>query len=561
MPTVGDLLRYVLPVGTVPGSASTSLASCPVWPPDAFAAAATLVERSACYTRDRYSGRGLPRGSGARWSPYFGLEYLARTDAAGARWRSEMRVPDEAQKAWETIVAGETDPIGPETSDAVADAAIELLAIADEACEGIGFAPEHPSPITSFVLEEHLRFVSRTAAASVGAIPDVRVSLCIAVPHDRACVQPKSRAAQVGCAMRALSHHVALLPAKHEIETRWMVGDLDRAQGPFNLLCVPFPYRMRGDAIEAGPLVQGASGAGHFRVKQTWLPEKDKDRVAFVADLVRELVRVSEREVGQVHGVVLPELALDSPTVRGVAKELAKLPSLELFIAGTSAIYPKSGAPRNLVFASLLEGGEVRTHWWQSKHHRWRLDEGQIRRYHLGHTLDPARRWWEDIDVDDRQLSLYVFRPDASIAVLVCEDLARIDPVQPVLRAMGPSLVIAVLMDGPQLDRRWPGRYAGALADDPGSSVLTLTSLGMMERSVMPGETEPRQVALWKDASGQARELSLPRGAHGLVLSLDASREERWTLDGRTDRGRTVRLSLGAVRAVAHPSPPAWLSA
>lgn len=557
MPSVGDLVRYVLPGGTVPGSETPSFAQCPVWPPDAFAAAATVVERSACYTRDRYSGRGAPRESRARWSPYFGLEYLERTAEAGARWRLEMKVPEAAQRAWEALVAGFEDPIGPATSDAVADAAIELLAIADEACEGVGFAPGDPSPIASFVLEEHLRFAS---GRGVGAIPDVRVSLCIAVPHDRACVQPKGRAAQVGCAMRALSHHVALLPAKHEIETRWMVGDLDRGQGPFNLLCVPFPYTVRGDAIEAGPLVQGASGAGHFRVRQTWLPEKEKDRVELVAQLVRELVKVSEREVGQVHGVVLPELALDSPTVRGVAKELAKLPSLELFIAGTAAMYPKSGAPRNLVFASLLEGGEVRTHWWQSKHHRWRLDEGQIRRYHLGHALDPARRWWEDIDVDDRQLSLYVFRPDASIAVLVCEDLARIDPVQPVLRAMGPSLVIAVLMDGPQLDRRWPGRYAGALADDPGCSVLTLTSLGMMERSVMPGESEPRQVALWKDASGQARELSLPRGAHGLVLSLDAGREERWTLDGRTDRNRTVRLSLGAVRAVAHPSPPAWLT-
>jgi hypothetical protein len=125
---------------------------------------------------------------------------------------------------------------------------------------------------------------------------------------------------------------------------------------------------------------------------------------------------------------------------------------------------------------------------------------------------------------------------------------------------MGPSLVIAVLMDGPQLDRRWPGRYAGALADDPGCSVLTLTSLGMMERSVLPGESEPRQIALWKDASGQARELSLPRGAHALVLSLDAAREERWSLDGRSDRGRTVRLSLGAVRAITHPAPPSWMS-
>lgn len=557
MRTVGDVVRDLLPVGSVPGSAEHAWSACPVWPPDAFAVAATIVERSACYTRDRYSGRGEPRGPGARWEPFFGLEYLARTRDAGAAWRERQAVPELAASAWATIVAGVGEAIGPRMPDAVADAAIELLAISDEACEGLGFAPAMPSAFASFVLQEHLRFAS---GEGKGALPDVRVSLCIAVPHDRACVQPKSRAAQVGCAMRALSHHVALVPPIHEIETRWMVGDVEPAAGPFNLLCVPFPYRLRGDAIVAGPLVQGESGAGHFRVHQTWLPENPATRVESVASMLRALVTAAEREVGTVHGIVLPELALDSTTVRGVAKALASLPRLELFIAGAAATYPKSGAPRNLVFASLLENGAVRTHWWQSKHHRWRLDEGQIRRYHLGHALDPARRWWEDIDVDDRQLSFYVFRPDASIAVLVCEDLARIDPVQPVLRAMGPSLVIAVLMDGPQLDRRWPGRYAGALADDPGCSVLTLTSLGMMERSVLPGEPEPRQIALWKDASGEARELSLPRGAHALVLSLDAGREERWSLDGRSDRARTVRLSLGAVRAIAHPDPPGWLS-
>ena len=47
------------------------------------------------------------------------------------------------------------------------------------------------------------------------------------------------------------------------------------------------------------------------------------------------------------------------------------------------------------------------------------------------------------------------------------------------LRAVGPNLIIALLADGPQIASRWPGRYAAAFADDPGSSVLTLTSAGM----------------------------------------------------------------------------------
>ena len=42
----------------------------------------------------------------------------------------------------------------------------------------------------------------------------------------------------------------------------------------------------------------------------------------------------------------LPELALDSASARGVARTLARVGSMELFIAGSSARYPKSGAAR-----------------------------------------------------------------------------------------------------------------------------------------------------------------------------------------------------------------------
>jgi hypothetical protein len=51
------------------------------------------------------------------------------------------------------------------------------------------------------------------------------------------------------------------------------------------------------------------------------------------------------------------------------------------------------------------------------------------------------------------------------------------------MNAIGPNLVIALLMDGPQLENRWPARYATVLAEDPGSAVLTVTSLGMVRRS------------------------------------------------------------------------------
>ena len=52
------------------------------------------------------------------------------------------------------------------------------------------------------------------------------------------------------------------------------------------------------------------------------------------------------------------------------------------------------------------------------------------------------------------------------------EDLARLDEVADLVRRIGPSLIIAVLLDGPQLATRWPCRYASIVADDPGSSGL-----------------------------------------------------------------------------------------
>lgn len=549
MPPIRVLLNHLLPGGTEPAAAGeASWSACPPWPPDVFAVAATIAERSACYARDRYGGQ--PGG-------LFDGAYLERVRVAGAEWRSEGRTPDRVAELWRVLLDHEEVLVGESLPSSVTDATMELMAIADESCVGVGFAPNAPTPVAAFVLDEHRRFAK---SGSGGLVRDPRVSLCIAVPPDRACVQPKSRAAQVGCTLRALTHHLALVPGVGEVETRWMM-DVEPRQGPFNVLCVPFPYRMTGDCVRVGSSLAGEGRAGRFELAQRWLPASGAERIDALSNFVLGLVRAAEPELGAVHGVVLPELALDSASARGVARALAQVDSIELFIAGSSARYPKSGAARNMVFGGLFSAGQLVTHWWQSKHHRWRLEESQIRRYHLGHVLDPSRSWWEDIDVDGRQLSLYVFRPDACIAVLVCEDLARIDPVQPVLRAIGPSLVIAVLMDGPQLDRRWPGRYAGALADDPGCSVLTLSSLAMLERSVMPGEPAPRQIALFKDASGVARELSLPRGAHALALSLDLGRETRHTLDGRSDGKRTVTVTLGAVRAVAHPSPPDWLGA
>lgn len=93
--------------------------------------------------------------------------------------------------------------------------------------------------------------------------------------------------------------------------------------------------------------------------------------------------------------------------------------------------------------------------------------------------------------------------------------------------------MLTALLDGPQLSSRWAARYASVLADDPGSAVLTLTSMGMARRSRPHGRDASPVIALWKDPSRGIREIPLEAGAHGVVLSVGMSRATRRSADGR----------------------------
>ena len=99
--------------------------------------------------------------------------------------------------------------------------------------------------------------------------------------------------------------------------------------------------------------------------------------------------------------------------------------------------------------------------------------------------------------------------------------------------------MIAILMDGPQIRQRWPAKYASVLADDPGSSVLTLTSLAMTRLSrPAPGQQDRSGViALWHDAQYGEVEIELARHQNAAVLSLIRHRTEELTADGRSDNG------------------------
>ena len=146
------------------------------------------------------------------------------------------------------------------------------------------------------------------------------------------------------------------------------------------------------------------------------------------------------------------------------------------------------------------------------------------------------------MEVPRRSIQFLELGGGITLVAVVCEDLARLDAVADLLRTVGPTLVVTVLLDGPQLASRWTARYASVLADDPGSAVLTLTSFGMVERSRPGGSPPSRVVALWKDPTRGIREIPLDAGAHGVLLSVGVDRASRHSADGRWPTDDTTHL-------------------
>lgn len=550
MPTIEATLNQLLP-----GTAGRKKAwkECPPWPPDVFAVAASLVSADGCYAGAAYTN-GNSRGA------VFSRQFRENVVADGKEWASAA-IPQRVAKAWSDLVARGENSVGEPRSQRWHRDALYLLSVADQACAGFGFVStpgetHNDSPMQLFCLEQYRQTILNRRSF----LPHLPSSLCIRVPPEAACVQPKAVTAQVGSTIRSLSHNLALLPARGEVSSHWIL-DPERSadRSDVNLLLVPFPYHADSSCFE--PVGRGCYGnADFFQVSQRWLRDgRRKIRAKELATFIRELIALSG---AQIHGVIFPELALTDELAFDTARRLDIDSELEFFICG-AASEPgrRGGLPRNEVFTALFSANtssDLIFLWNQSKHHRWRLDPGQIGAYDL-QQLRTQSSYWENIDITNRAVMFWPLRHGATVGTLICEDLARIDPVQPLFRAVGPNLVIALLMDGPQLERRWPGRFATSLADDPGSSVLTVNSLALIRRSERHA-SPAYKISLFKQPNASARELELERGSHALVLRLRYSREENWTADGRSDNGMTVRLVFDQASSVRHAKPPAWAS-
>lgn len=306
-----------------------------------------------------------------------------------------------------------------------------------------------------------------------------------------------------------------------------------------NLVLIPWPLEVlvrqfRG-VEDSTTLLPEAFG---FFTYDYWGPDQD------LLELVESLQREAERMLGRVDGVVLPELAITEEQFRALRD---MLPQECFLVAGVGRAATGNQRGANEVRLSFPTLDEV----VQRKHHPWKLDEAQVIQYGLGGRLSTSRDWWEYTNVTDRGLNFISISEDLVICALICEDLARPDPVADIVRTVGPNLVIALLMDGPQTKERWAARSATVLADDPGCSVLSLTSFGMAQLSrPVAGPSRSRVVALWKDAFRGTTEIELPTGCDAVAVSLSIRYREEFTADGRGDGENAAFPILSGVHPI-----------
>jgi len=283
-------------------------------------------------------------------------------------------------------------------------------------------------------------------------------------------------------------------------------------------------------------------------------------------DLLDRVLVAAHQEVNSIDVVLLPESAVDENDIDALESLLHFHGAISL-VAGTRQQSQPGRLPGNWIHMSFnprlekgagisREAGPSWFHMRQNKHHRWSFDRSQILQYHLGGVLHPDVQWWEAIDVPRLGVE-FIEVAELTMVSLVCEDLAQNDDVAALMRSVGPTLVITALLDGPQLGSRWAARYASVLADDPGSAVLTLTSMGMAQRSRPRGHDASPVVALWKDPAGGVREIPLEAGAHAVVLSVAMGRATRRSADGRcpVDNGTSCHdVAVHQVRAASSGS-------
>jgi hypothetical protein len=415
----------------------------------------------------------------------------------------------------------------------VCEALLTLHALADEACAGVAFGTSAQDKTGAWSLLQMRELLSGT-----GTIARIDPTVLR--------VLPKYRTAPGGITTRSISRYASVAGPRVAYRVHRGKG---AASDRVNVLLLPWPLRVSADDFH--PVAQSVRERdvepfGFFRFEPS---------EPFDVQLVDQVLSAALERSDRVDAVVLPESSVPQQDLERLEAVLLRH-GVPMVIAGLRAQSGiRSSSASNWVHFGVAIDGHWRR-WRQDKHHRWSLDRGQIEQYQLEQVLDPRIRWWESIEINRRSLEMIELDNGDTIASLVCEDLAHIDDVVELLRAVGPTLVVALLLDGPQIASRWAARYASVLADNPGSAVLTLTSYGMVANARPAGQAPSSVVALWKDNARALKEIELDPDAHAILIALDRQPAIRRAADGRMPTHDVSDLRLAAVTQVRATRTP-----
>ncbi len=419
----------------------------------------------------------------------------------------------------------------------------KLHALADEVCAGFG-TPSGDYWIKDSKLNPSERKIVHFSANSLltytGSLSRFPAHIGI--------VLPKMRTPGVGMTVRSISHHLTFHQTEVKVDWRtlpWINID----ENTVNILIVPYPYKVNATDFQPSPSVTNRANREDGRYFHY-----SGGQQRYNNNILLKMLDEIEESVNRVHLIVFPEQALTENERDEILFELTarydnrsdkNRTQLPMVMAGIRpenqreySADAKDFELNKVVLSTFFAGKWYQTE--QPKHHRWKLDRYQIRQYNLGGVLAGSRDWWEAIPYTQRKVSILAPNGWLALCPLICEDLARQEPVAEVIRGIGPTIIIAILLDGPQIPARWSARYASVLADDPGSSVLTVSSLGMTlrskkDKSVSEEDTGSREVALWRDAREGFEQLEIAEGKAGILLNTSAKWIPELTADGRVD--------------------------
>ena len=494
------------------------------WPPDVFALTNVVLTRAEAF---RYAL------SVDDWPPRRFGDWAQAVEEAGRRWSAwaEDRtgaLPDLVAEEWRVFCQGAEVPLEELAlgrDHRLCEALLTLHAIADEACAGLGVALDS-SDAEGCVY----RARGRELLARTGSLARIDARLLRVLP--KVITPPTGRLA---FSRYACVQGPGIDARWHKIPARHRGTDLRSEYA--TLLLLPWPLRVQAsDFHPVGPVQRPAKDPyGFFE----FAPAEGLD-----LDLLDRVLVAARQEAGSVDVVLLPESAVAEDEIDDLETLLDGHGVVQL-VAGVRQPSAAAGpVPEQLAAYGLQP---------QTRERRAAAARGAANRGSTSaRTSTTAGRWtktrWSSttsappftpISAGGKPWT-YPARPIQFVEVaelvltsLVCEDLAHNDDIAQLIRSVGPTIVVNVLLDGPQLTSRWTARYASVLADDPGSAVLTLTSYGMVERSRPAGRDASRVIALEKDPTRGVREIPLEPGAQGVLLTVCMDRATRYSADRR----------------------------